>query len=206
MKLIALPNGAFIDLSTVTSIRPVDHDPACAGVRASPPRVLVDHAQYCQVLDCDTFEQAKELAATLAQQVNDALEPRATVAPATGSTPELVRLVKQALPGFDYLLMTSSVSEEIVKQWKRWADDVTAALDATVTGSTPASSGEDEWLPWPGGDCPVAEGTLVDVRYRDGEEKFNVPAGTPVEGREANADYWENWNYRSDIIAYRIAQ
>ena len=143
---------------------------------------------------CETPEQAKELAATLARQVNDACNP-----PATGSTPELERLIKQALPGFDYLLMLASdqLSEEIVAHWKQWADNVTAALDAPATGSTPAPD-DDGWIPWSGGNCPVGCKTLVNWKVRHGVEG-NEPS-------DAGRLRWDHSEGPYDIIAYRISK
>lgn len=39
------------------------------------------------------------------------------------------------------------------------------------------SAKNDGWIEWGGGECPVPTGTLVDVRYRNGEENHHVGAG-----------------------------
>lgn len=67
-----------------------------------------------------------------------------------------------------------------------------------------AEPDEDGWIKWEGGKCPLPEGTLVDVRYRSGEQKFGIPCRVTVPGYEATAPFWRNDNQRADIIAYRL--
>lgn len=57
---------------------------------------------------------------------------------------------------------------------------------------------ENGWLPWYGGECPVAAGTMVDVRYRRvlAEEKAVY----------AHLSRWEHLPYDDDIVAYRIVE
>nr|DAE56104.1 MAG TPA: hypothetical protein [Caudoviricetes sp.] len=50
------------------------------------------------------------------------------------------------------------------------------------------------WIEWGGGECPVEEGTLVDVRFRDGYDDRNI---------EAIDLLWNHDNWSADIIAYR---
>lgn len=70
------------------------------------------------------------------------------------------------------------------------------------------------WTPWYGGDRPLADGTLVDVRYRDGLEVCGVPimkdGAEATSRREAAAKrFWVHGiagqsTHGSDIIAYRV--
>ena len=55
-----------------------------------------------------------------------------------------------------------------------------------------------DWIDWPGGECPVPTGTLVDVRYRNGEENHHIGAGISF------AEDWNNDGSPLDIIAYRL--
>ncbi len=57
---------------------------------------------------------------------------------------------------------------------------------------------EDGWLPWYGGECPVAAGTMVDVRYRRvlAEEKAVY----------AHLSRWEHLPCDDDIVAYRVVK
>jgi hypothetical protein len=72
----------------------------------------------------------------------------------------------------------------------------------------------NDWIKWPGGDCPVAKGTLVDVKYRDGVEAMGVTAGTEW-GEDGHTSVnnrcaleWGNFDsmFDWDIVAYRLAQ
>lgn len=68
-----------------------------------------------------------------------------------------------------------------------------------------ALADSDGWIEWGGGECPVEEGTLVDVRYRDGQELSTLPAkGKPEGGRDASRAFWHNDGNLNDIIAYRL--
>lgn len=64
------------------------------------------------------------------------------------------------------------------------------------------------WIEWGGGECPVPEGALVDVRYRN-SEKFPDTFGTialEVGGYGATGRHWNHDGYPNDIIAYRLHQ
>lgn len=55
-----------------------------------------------------------------------------------------------------------------------------------------------DWITWNGGPCPVAPETMVELRFRTGEEHAALPS----------AGFW-TWGHdgiSSDIIAYRIAK
>ena len=62
-----------------------------------------------------------------------------------------------------------------------------------------AASDADGWIPWSGGECPVAFETKVDVRHRDGNE-YQGFAGYSI------ARFWDDAGDPRDIIAYRIAK
>lgn len=71
---------------------------------------------------------------------------------------------------------------------------------------------EDEgWIVWRGRSsngcryCPVERGTLVDVKYRDGEVKYNLKALLAVSGRDATFSFWIHNGFSNDIVAYRLA-
>lgn len=75
-----------------------------------------------------------------------------------------------------------------------------AALDAKNEG----------WIEWGGGECPAPTGTLVDVRYRNGEENHHIGAGISFDDTgsnpDRNAEDWNNDGSPLDIIAYRLHQ
>lgn len=66
----------------------------------------------------------------------------------------------------------------------------------------------DGWIKWSGGWCPVDEGVLVDVKYRDSSTKGNVPA--LLRGSGAGRIFWitgcNNSGVSDDIIAYRLSK
>lgn len=59
------------------------------------------------------------------------------------------------------------------------------------------------WIDWPGGECPVEKGTLVDVRLRNGNTFERLAA--LVESR-ATLPFWRSDDAGGDIIAYRLHQ
>lgn len=64
-----------------------------------------------------------------------------------------------------------------------------------------------DWIEWKGGKCPVENGALVDVMFRNGSKSFGVPAGDSVtKSPNAHQVYWDNDNNDYDIIAYRLHQ
>lgn len=70
----------------------------------------------------------------------------------------------------------------------------------------------NDWIEWTGGDCPVAKGTLVDVKYRDGRSANGVTAGTEsgepnhVSDNGSNAEDWSHDGVWADIVAYRLSR
>lgn len=64
----------------------------------------------------------------------------------------------------------------------------------------------DGWIEWGGGECPVEEGELVDVKYRDGAIKKGLRALIPNSGRSASRLFWVKDNLPTDIIAYCLHQ
>lgn len=86
-------------------------------------------------------------------------------------------------------------------------DNVEKVVDNSQTCSVESPHQvETGWIEWDGGHCPVPRGTLVDVRYRSGEEKFSLPALEMVPGSDASYSYWKNDGMSADIIAYRLTQ
>ena len=79
------------------------------------------------------------------------------------------------------------------------AREIIAKAEATLAAPQPA---DDGWIPWKGGECPVAHGTVVDVRYRDGWEGDGL----------ASKWRWHHATQESsdvkglDIIAYRVVK
>mgnify|MGYP001600958733 CR=1 FL=1 len=81
------------------------------------------------------------------------------------------------------------------------ADTESRAIDINPVPSVDA----DGWIKWDCGDCPVSEGTIVDVRYRDRVEMFACMALFPGAGRCASRYFWSHDNDPGDIVAYRLS-
>lgn len=62
---------------------------------------------------------------------------------------------------------------------------------------------ENNWIEHVSGVCPVAQGTLVDVTYRDNEIKTKLPALLSAPGRDASWPFWQNDNQSNDIVWWR---
>lgn len=58
---------------------------------------------------------------------------------------------------------------------------------------------------WEGGACPVFEGTVVDVKYRDGGSgTFKALVSDDSSPRDAGWSFWCNDDADDDIVAYRV--
>lgn len=73
-----------------------------------------------------------------------------------------------------------------------------AALAASKEPLT--GTGVDGWIDWPGGECPVEESTLVEVKYRN-ELPYHIK-GINAAGKWN----WRHYDHNGDIIAYRLHQ
>ena len=63
------------------------------------------------------------------------------------------------------------------------------------------------WIQWNGGEMPVEQGTLIDVKYRDGVQAIAIRAGCDHEPENENLRYAREWRDicgSSSIIAYRL--
>ena len=90
------------------------------------------------------------------------------------------------------------------------ASDYDTAIITREQYEAALAAKNDGWIEWGGGECPVEEGTLVDVRYRNGEENHHVGAGLSFcdtgSNPDLNAEDWSKDDTSSDIIAYRLHQ
>ena len=99
----------------------------------------------------------------------------------------------------DALKLAKSNALGMSSTWHVVTAKVIAKAEAALFTPQPS---DDGWIPWEGGDCPVAHGTVVDVRLRN-----------QGEGR-AVASNW-HWLHETrgnsilegaDIIAYRVVK
>lgn len=68
-----------------------------------------------------------------------------------------------------------------------------------------AKANKDGWIRHRGGECPVKQGTLVDVRYRDGYIEYGIPALEFAEQGDRSAIAWSHGDGYADIMAYRLS-
>ena len=57
----------------------------------------------------------------------------------------------------------------------------------------------NEWIKWEGGECPVDEGTVLDIEHRDGDIYYKA-----IYGESYACKCWSHEGVDSDIIAYRL--
>ena len=80
-----------------------------------------------------------------------------------------------------------SVAQQFL-DWVNQPDETPAA--------TPAADA-DGWIEWNGGECPVAVGTRVMIKFRDGGS-VRLPSPESL--------MWTHEGNSADIIAYRVVQ
>lgn len=81
------------------------------------------------------------------------------------------------------------------------ASDYTTAIITREQYEAALAAKNDGWIDWGGGECPVEEGVLVDVRLRNGNTFEGLAA--LVESR-ATLPFWLSDDAGADIIAYRL--
>ena len=86
--------------------------------------------------------------------------------------------------------------------WEK-CDDASVFNELTKEQYESALAASEGWTEWGGGECPVEDGVMIDVRYRDMQEK-TLPANEPINGRDATNQYWHHDDQINDIIAYRL--
>jgi len=84
----------------------------------------------------------------------------------------------------------------IVEAQKAYERDQEAAAALQQAATAPDSDG---WIPWNGGECPVAPLSLVKIRFRDGECDDN---GCRIAGHLR----WEHIDTPSDIVAFKVVE
>lgn len=83
------------------------------------------------------------------------------------------------------------------------ASDHTTTIITREQYEAALAAKNEGWIEWGGGECPVEEGTLVDVRLRNGNTFERLAA--LVESR-ATLPFWRSDDAGGDIIAYRLHQ
>lgn len=87
-----------------------------------------------------------------------------------------------------------------VKRYDAVADDWATAIITREQYEAALDAKNDGWIDWHGGECPVLEGVLVEVKYRN-EKNYHIK-GVNRAGRWS----WAHYGTDGDIIAYRLHQ
>lgn len=116
-----------------------------------------------------------------------------------------LRLIEIADSRIDRLRASRSRAKRLLR--RKDLERAKAAAIACTAGTPAPQPASDGWIKWEGGECPVAEGTMLDVRYRDGTVRGNIPALVWADFEDdATEPYWENDGISNDIVAYRIVE
>lgn len=95
-----------------------------------------------------------------------------------------------------------------IKRYDVVADDWSTAIITREQYEAALAAKNEGWIDWPGGECPVPRGTLVDVKWRDGRIDDGIPAkiSHDLDSSKRNAISWLHHGNSHDIIAYRLHQ
>lgn len=120
--------------------------------------------------------------------------------PKRGGWPEGVDAVEQDSEGQLFEMESDYCSDFKLEKCDDWiADVVTKQQYESALAASKAVVGNDEWIQWAGGDCPVDSDAIVEVKFRNpSRNKFN--------NDRAGDFYWSHHGFDGDIIAYRLQQ
>lgn len=91
--------------------------------------------------------------------------------------------------------------ERLAAENKRLAEALRAEWQSLqVDQPVDQSVDPDGWIEWTGGECPVAEGTPVEARLRNGDESYRED-GMWFRWRWVESDHPY---YATDIVAYKV--
>lgn len=96
-----------------------------------------------------------------------------------------------AMQGFAANLNTGAKLSVIAERAYKWADAILAKRNKSVPEEN------NDWIEWIGGECPVSEETIVDIKYRDGDIDLICH---PLDCG------WSHEYGAADIVAYRIVK
>lgn len=82
------------------------------------------------------------------------------------------------------------------------ADDYTTAIITREQYEAALAAKNYGWIDWGGGECPVSDNAMVDVRYRDGQ----IHKAQRADSYEWGHGYAHFVTTSADIIAYRLHQ
>lgn len=74
---------------------------------------------------------------------------------------------------------------------------------ATKQECSQSNQADDGWIEWNGGEQPIPNGSIADVKYRDGTIQHSMVIPDGEESFKYRASIWKHTVCGSDIIAYR---
>lgn len=91
----------------------------------------------------------------------------------------------------------SKGDEIAAEHWRSGRNDDRQEIAAYIAGIAHACAKPDDgWIEWGGGECPVADGVTIDIKFRNGNE---YPAT-----KRAGVFRWTHDQSGTDIAAYRV--
>jgi len=106
-----------------------------------------------------------------------------------------LRLIEVADSRIDRLRASRSRAKRLLR--RKDLERAKAAAIACTAGTPAPQPAFDGWTKWEGGECPVAEGAVGEVRYRDTR---TAKLYSPRQFR------WRHEQNMFDIVAYRIVE
>ncbi len=92
--------------------------------------------------------------------------------------------------------------ESVQQQWEDSSDYVDLVEDLEEPGQAPIAALGDGWINWYGGECPVAPGTVIEVRLR---EPDHCSASSDYDfAHPTKCAFWRQDGLGNDIVAYRL--
>lgn len=89
-----------------------------------------------------------------------------------------------------------------IKKYDVVADDWGTAIITREQYEAALAAKSDGWIEWGGGECPVSDNAMVDVRYRDGQ----IHKAQRADSYEWGHGYAHFVTTSAEIIAYRLHQ
>ena len=112
---------------------------------------------------------------------------------------EIAKELLEALQDCERVMSAELKGLLVIQPELKKARAAIAKAESTLAAPQPA---DDGWIPWEGGKCPVAHGTVVDVRLRLGHEGCDVASNW----RWHHATQESSDVKEGDIIAYRVVK
>ena len=108
-------------------------------------------------------------------------------------------ITKELLDALKMATLQNQLDMLMTGEELRKCESAIAKAEAILAAPQPA---DDGWIPWEGGDCPVAHSTTVDVRLRSQGEGCDVASNW----RWLHETRGNSILKGTDIVAYRVVK